>query len=188
MGAPILILLIGTKMKIAIDMGHGAKPFDSGAVSSLASEEELIRELTSFIQRRLTAQGHTVNVVNITSCKSVRDSLLQRCSAANEWGADFFVSIHFNAYQDTDKAMGCEVLAISKKGKNMAANVVNAIVGLGFKNRGVKDGDYLFVLRNTNMPAILIEPCFIDSSADINLLREIGYLKLGNAIADAIVA
>jgi N-acetylmuramoyl-L-alanine amidase len=51
-------------------------------------------------------------------------------------------------------------------GKTMAANIVNSIAALGFNNRGIKYGDY-HVLRNTTMPAVLIETCFLDSNSDM---------------------
>jgi len=51
----------------------------------------------------------------------------------------------------------------------MAQSVVYNISNtFGFRNRGTKDGSHLYVLRNTNMSAILVEGCFITSQEDIN--------------------
>ena len=53
----------------------------------------------------------------------------------------------------------------------MASTILQNICKLGFKNRGVKNGKHLHVLRNTKMPAILIETCFIDSQIDMNIYK-----------------
>ena len=68
----------------------------------------------------------------------------------------------------------------------LANNVLNNIVNdFGFRNRGIKDGDHLYVLRNTNMPAILVEGCFLDN-IDMNK-----FIAKGNSsydiMADAII-
>jgi hypothetical protein len=58
---------------------------------------------------------------------------------------------------------------------------------LGFKSRGVKQGDHLFVLKYTQAPAILIELFFIDSKADVELYKKIGDMGMVTAIASAIL-
>ena len=51
----------------------------------------------------------------------------------------------------------------------MATNVSKKLSeSFGFKNRGAKVGDHLAVLKRTNMPAILVEGCFIDNISDMN--------------------
>ena len=66
--------------------------------------------------------------------------------------------------------MGTEIYAISNAAKAIAQLVLNEILKLGFKNRGIKNTAF-FVIKNTSMPAILIECCFIDSTADMNLFN-----------------
>jgi hypothetical protein len=60
--------------------------------------------------------------------------------------------------------MGTEVLYVSDA--DTACHVVNAIAKAGFVNRGAKYREDLYFLNNTDMPAILIEVCFVDSIAD----------------------
>jgi N-acetylmuramoyl-L-alanine amidase len=86
--------------------------------------------------------------------------------------------LHFNCFNG--QANGTEVYATSDKGRQIAKPVLDEIVKLGFFNRGVKSGSHLFVLKNTNMPAILVESCFIDSQKDVNLYN-------AEAISNAIV-
>jgi len=112
---------------------------------------------------KLQALGHQVVDCTATSADSVDDSLQQRVQTANTEDVDFFVSIHFNAF-DTS-ADGTEIYAISGAAREVAQNVLKQIVQLGFTDRGVKSSGF-YVIRNTNMPAILIECCFCDSNID----------------------
>lgn len=49
----------------------------------------------------------------------------------------------------------------------VAKVILQEIVKLGYADRGVKDGSGLFVIRETSMPAILIECAFVDSARDM---------------------
>jgi hypothetical protein len=111
--------------------------------------------------------GHEVVNCRPKSASSVTSSLAQRCANANKESVDFYVSIHFNAFNN--KAHGTEVFAASTKGSALAQKVLDAICFLGFFDRGVKDGSHLYVLKNTKMVAILVECCFIDSKPDMDL-------------------
>jgi hypothetical protein len=93
---------------------------------------------------------------------------------------DLDLSLHFNAYSETTKPMGTEVLYVTQQ--SLAAKVSQAIADAGdFIDRGAKKRTDLFFLNNTNEPAILIETCFVDSKADADL-----YNKFFNHICDAI--
>ncbi|MBD2136415.1 N-acetylmuramoyl-L-alanine amidase [Anabaena sp. FACHB-1237] len=152
-------------MKFGIDIGHNCPP-DSGA-TGIKSEDRLTMEVGNKVIDKLKSLGHTVIPCKPDSAGTVSQSLGRRCSKANSAGVDFYVSIHFNAFNG--KANGTEVFAASDAGRKYAVPVLNEIVKLGFFNRGVKDGSHLYVLRNTNMPGILIECCFIDSQKDTDL-------------------
>lgn len=79
--------------------------------------------------------------VNYTSNAST--DLAYGVNKANEWGADLFVSIHFNkAYDSYNGALGSEVCVYSNY--DIAQRVVNSLESLGFKNRGQKlELDYM---------------------------------------------
>jgi N-acetylmuramoyl-L-alanine amidase len=102
----------------------------------------------------------------------------------NAQGRDLDASVHFNAYTETDKPMGTEVLYVEQA--DIAAHVVNAIAKAGFVNRGAKCRDDLYFLNNTEMPAILIEVCFVDSNADAELYRQ-RFMAVCRLIAASIV-
>ncbi len=163
-------------MKFGIDIGHNAPP-DTGA-RGLRFEDNLTLEVGNKVISKLKDLGHQVIPCKPDRAVSVRDSLAKRCDTANASKVDIYVSIHFNAFNG--QANGTEVFATSENGRKIAKPVLDEITKLGFFNRGVKSGSHLFVLRNTNMPAILVEGCFIDSSKDMKLYD-------GEAIANAIV-
>jgi len=163
-------------MKFGIDIGHNCPP-DTGA-RGIRVEDNLTLDVGNRVIEKLKALGHEVIPCKPQSSSSVKDSLSQRVNRANANRVEIFVSIHFNAFNK--QANGTEVFAGSETSRRIAKPVLDEIVKLGFFNRGVKSGSHLFVLRNTNMPAILVECCFIDSQKDMNLFNS-------EAMANAIV-
>ncbi|MCC5617161.1 N-acetylmuramoyl-L-alanine amidase [Nostoc sp. CHAB 5836] len=163
-------------MKFGIDSGHNCPP-DTGA-RGIKFEDNLTLDVGNRVIAKLRALGNDVVVCKPSSASTVRESLSKRCSTANASKVDIYVSIHFNAFNS--RANGTEVFATSEDGRKIAKPVLDEIVKLGFFNRGVKSGSHLFVLKNTDMPAILVECCFIDSQKDMNLFNP-------EAMANAIV-
>lgn len=158
-------------MKFGIDIGHNCPPSDTGAVG-FKKEDELAKDVGTRLIKKLSAAGHSVINCTPSQAASHTESLQKRVNKANANQVDTFVSIHFNKADGkafrTDKPIGTEIFAISNTGKAIAQSVLTEIIKLGFKNRGVKNAQF-FVLKHTSMPAILIECCFVDSQADMNL-------------------
>jgi len=168
-------------MKIAIDIGHNAPP-DTGASSQFGIEDKLTYEVGNLVIRELEELGHEVINVTPKSASSVVASLQQRVTIANQSSAAILVSIHFNAFNC--KANGTEVFAISNRGKIIADRIVSNIAELGYRNRGVKEGNHLYLIRHTKPVAVLVECCFIDNERDMRLLDTVTMAK---AIAKGIV-
>lgn len=150
-------------MKFGIDIGHNCPP-DTGAVG-IKQEDVLTKDVGTRLMQKLSSAGHSVINCTPNTATSVGESLRKRVDKANANLVDIFVSIHFNAFNGT--ANGSEVFAISNTSKAIAQSVLNQIVKLGFTNRGVKNTPF-FVIKNTSMPAILVECCFCDSTADMS--------------------
>lgn len=150
-------------MKYGIDIGHNCPP-DIGA-KGLKQEDNLTMEVGTKVISKLRSLGHQVIDCKPVRAGSVGDSLRQRCGIANSNNVDTFVSIHFNSFNG--EANGTEVFAASDTGRSIAKRVLDQIVKLGYFNRGVKDGSHLYVVSNTNMPAILVENCFCDVKKDM---------------------
>ena len=107
-----------------------------------------------------------------------------RCRMANDWGADFFLSIHHNAFRGTPWDGG-GIVAYSYPGSAKGAQYRDAIYDAciaagGLRgNRSVpKTTNDFWVLKNTYAPAVLMEYGFMDSRADAPVILTEDYAKL----------
>lgn len=166
-------------MRFGIDLGHGVNP-DRGAVGNIA-EETIINEVGTKVISKLKALGHSVIELRPTSASSVSNSLWQRYTKADNNNVDMCVSIHANA----GEGVGTEVFTYNAKEVPQARAVLNNIVSLGFRNRGIKDGSSFAIVKRSNATAMLIEICFVDSS-DSDLYKQIGSDKISNAIVSGL--
>ncbi|CDV96341.1 N-acetylmuramoyl-L-alanine amidase [Desulfitobacterium hafniense] len=142
--------------KIFIDPGHGGG--DPGAVSKI-KEADYTLPYALELGRVLKSLGLQVGY---TRTADVFMSLSDRGARANQAAADYFISIHFNA----GGGIGVETYALSAGGnaEKLARAVQAPLVSYtGMANRGVKFANFQ-VLRDTKMPAILIEGGFVDSA------------------------
>ena len=168
-------------MLVVIDPGHGGK--DSGAVGpSGLQEKNVVLKVSLLLGDILEKNGVTV-LYTRTSDTFVE--LSTRASMANKVNADFFISIHANSATSRD-AQGIETYVYVKDGKTdkLASEVQSALVQANkLLDRGVKIGN-LAVLRETTMPAILIELAFISNPTEEALLNQTTFLdQTANAIA-----
>lgn len=154
-------------MIIHIDPGHGCPP-DTGAVGHGKKEDLLVKKLAQKVSDKLQEQGHETIVFRPSWSRNVNTSLAARAKHANKKNADLFISLHFNAFSNP-AANGTEtwIYSASSKAKDKANAIVNEMADLGYRRRGVKIGNFA-VLRLTNMPAILIECCFLTNYNDID--------------------
>ncbi|MBN1050309.1 N-acetylmuramoyl-L-alanine amidase [Clostridium botulinum] len=167
-------------MKIAIDLGHGVGQ-DRGA-TGIISEETIINNVGRLVISKLKALGHTVIETRPVTASCVTDALEQRTNKANFSNVDLFASIHANA----GGGIGTEVFTFKGKELEQARAVLNNLVNLGFRNRGLK-GNSLYVTGHAKAPAMLIEICFIDTPSDIDLYNSIGVENIADAIVKGLV-
>ena len=173
-------------MKIAIRGGHNpGVPGAHGILDEVAEDRKYYKS----VMNHLLAMGHAVLDVTPGSTSTSAEDLTYGVKKANDWGADLFVSCHVNAF--TGVAKGAEVLhhANSTKGREYAVKVCDAICALGFSQRGSgakADIRGLYEINHTDMPAIIVEPFFLDNVDDVALYKRIGYDAIGIAIAKAI--
>jgi N-acetylmuramoyl-L-alanine amidase len=150
-------------MKVTIDCGHGGD--DSGAQGKFNGYFESHAVLDIGLRLRALLEKHVE--VQMIREDDTFVSLPERCRMANEWGADIFVSIHLNSA--TSDASGFEVFTSGSTKSKDLANKVGWRHAQAFPdqtNRGVKTNSSLYVLRNTSMPAILTEGCFLSNEAE----------------------
>lgn len=167
-------------MKYGIDIGHNCPPADVGYVG-IQKEDELNKEVGDIVIKKLKLLNHEVVRCSPRGDSNLSNSLYRRVTNANEEKVDMYVSIHFNG----GHGQGTEVFAISKESKDIAKRVVDEIAKLGYVNRGVKNGSFLYVLKNTKMPAILVEGGFVDSKEDMDKFNA---ENIANAIVNGLTA
>lgn len=171
--------------KIALAGGHSKKaPGASCYIDEYTEDRKVVNDLIS----KLNARGHSmVNCSNEMSTSKAE--LAREVQLANASGASYFGAIHFNACKKTDSKVGVEVWYYkgSSKGQAIAAAISKNLANvLGLPNRGAKATTSLYVLKHTNMPAFLVEVCFVDSLGDTNAYNAATVSKAADAIADGI--
>ena len=170
-------------MKIAVRGGHCPKvPGARGILDELTED----RKAKDAVIKYLKQLGN--EVLDVTPPDSISTSsadLAYGVNKANDWGADLFVSIHFNkAYDSYNGALGSEVCVYSTH--EIAQRVVDALGDLGFKNRGQKIRTGLYELKHTNMKSMIVETCFVEATEDVTLYKKLGADLIGKKIAEAI--
>lgn len=104
-------------------------------------------------------------------------SLAERVRMANQWPANYFISIHANANLDTT-INGTEVYIYRRytQANWLAEQVLDGIVDtVGTKNNGVRVNSSLYVLKKTKMPAILVEMAYLSNPSDAAKLQNDQY-------------
>lgn len=165
-------------MKICVDPGHGGN--DTGAVGPTGlTESSVALAIGQYLA--VTLESYSVGV-RMTRTADVPVALGTRCAIANDWNADYFVSIHLNC--DGPTACGIETLYKTNNGKALATPIQKQmIVATGDQDRGLKVRNDLYVLNGTKMPACLAETGFISNPDFETKFRTADYQQL---LADAI--
>ena len=166
--------------RLVIDLGHGGH--DPGAIGANKTHEaDVVLEIGKELNELLKSYELEVK---FTRLSDVYLSLSERARIANDFKADYFLSIHINSA--TDKSVrGVEVWQYSNKNDklNKFSNGLCEDVAKIFnvRNRGIKLSQKLSVLKNTNMPAALIEVDFIsnvNAENDLNVSSNIKAVAL----------
>ena len=164
-------------IKIFIDQGHNPRGFNSGAEGNNLREQDITYNVGIRLAEILR-QDDRFEVLTSRTCISQivgysnSTSLEERVWKANWWGADYFLSIHCNSSTNPN-ANGSEIYVYRSQTRAyfMAQDILEQITSqAGTRSRGVKINPSFYVLRRTNMPAMLIELAFITNEADADKL------------------
>ena len=170
-------------MKIAVRGGHVPKVTGASALINELTEDRKVKDSVIKYLRQLGCD--VLDVTPPDHIQTLNGDLSYGVNKANNWGADLFISIHFNkAYEHYNGCLGSEVCVYSPF--DTAQRVVNELAKLGFKNRGQKVRNNLYELNHTKMKAMIIEVCFVEASEDVALYKKLGHDLIGKAIAQAI--
>lgn len=170
--------------KIVIDPGHGGT--DPGAVANGLREKDINLYVGLGVAYRLESEYEGVQVLR-TRTGDEAVPLRERVDKANAFNADFFLSIHVNA----GGGAGFESYRHPNAGertRELQYTIHDAIMQFykqsGRPDRGKKTANF-FVLRETSMPAVLLENLFIDNPQEADLLRTVAFQ---NELIDAITS
>ena len=164
-------------IKIFIDQGHNPSNPNAGAEGNGLREQDIVFRI-GILLAELFRENPAFEVklsrptLDVQLGTSNTTSLRERVRLANEWGADYFLSLHTNA-SSVPSATGVEAFAYSKPSDafDLGADIINGISELtGLRTRGMKVRSGLYVLRKTSMPAVLIELGFITNPSDARLM------------------
>lgn len=180
---------------IFFDAGHGGK--DSGAVGTLngqqVKEEDITLNVVKYAEAYLLDHYEIKDSMVLQSrTNDTTISLGERTNAANKADADIFVSVHVNSAENKS-AEGFETFvypnpdSATRELQSVIHSQVFAVCkefGIT-KDRGKKQENF-HVLRETYMPAILIELGFISNADEVKILLSAKFQKkVGEAIAIA---
>lgn len=187
---------------VVLDPGHGGT--DGGAVGNGLQEKDLNLKIAKYCKEELEQYSGVTVYMTREDDRYLGDrigdaasDIANRVNKAKEWGADLLVSIHINS----GGGQGVEVYypnsnynaTIGKDGEDSAQKILDELLKLGLKNRGIKirsteydtypDGslrDWYGIIRRSKLagfPGIIVEHAFIDNESDAAKLKEESFLK-----------
>ncbi len=172
------IIAKNTSPLIILDAGHGGS--DEGAKVRQLQEKRIALLTTLYAKKFLEEKGYRVL---LTRSKDVYISLPKRVEIANKTKGALFVSVHFNSAKNT-LAEGIEIFYYKEKdagrmhsSRNLAARILHGILEeTEAVSRGVKWGNF-HVIRETEMPAVIVEAGFMTNYTEWSSLRKKSYLE-----------
>ena len=165
-------------IKIYIDQGHNPQNPNAGAEGNGLREQDIVYRIGIELAELLRANPNfEVRLSRPTPTSQLgssnSESLRLRVNDANSWGADYFISLHTNA-SSLPAASGTEAFAYSEPSAafSLGEDILRELsIITGLKNRGMKVRSGLYVLRKTQMPAVLVELGFITNAGDAALMN-----------------
>lgn len=166
-------------IKIFIDQGHNPTGYHNAGAQGFGLYEEnityqvgaylanMLEEDERFEVRLSRPAADTVLGTNTTT------SLRERVTMANDWPADYFISIHANS-NPNPRINGSEayIYEYGTQANWMAERILDGLVQYpGFRNNGIYENKALYVLRATNMPSLLVETGYLSNANDAEILE-----------------
>lgn len=168
---------------VVLDAGHGG--YDPGATQG-KGEKWYNLDITLRLEKILKSKGVRVK---LTRSSDIFVGLEERAEMANDWGADVFISIHNNSFWDKSvNGTMTFYYPTSYKGKEYASIIQNDLIkNLRTNDIGLRS-DRFVVLKNTKMPAVLVEiACLSNDSDRAKLDTEEFRQKAAESLAESIL-
>lgn len=158
--------------KVFLNPGHCLN-IDSGAVNKVnkVNEAEICNLIAKKVTMYLDRAGCEVKFLQSNNLCGEYPAHPNIVATANDSGADIFISLHCNAFNEKAQGTECLVFAKGSYSEDLAKAIQKQIIGsLNTVDRGIKERPDLAVLKGTKMPAVLVEMAFIDNATDCEKL------------------
>ncbi len=176
-------------MLIGIDPGHGGR--DPGAVGPTGLYEKDVTLAVSLELNRLLKQAGIETLLTRQDDRYLE--LITRTSLINNMKCDLAISIHCNSVANPSADyFAVFVIKLGGEAEKVALKVIDKVTAAtdwhwGADDDGIREKN-LHMVRETNMPAILVECGFISNPEQEKQLRQPGFQKqLARAIADGVL-
>lgn len=164
---------------VMIDPGHGGEDAGETGPSGVV-ERDVCWSLATLVAERLAASGARVR---LTRAEPENPDESERARRANDTGADLFISLHLNSHREPTAEGACAYhFGTSAAGHRLAETLQDRLISLGARDCRVHARSYP-LLRETRMPAVLMEPAFITNPDEEKRLDE---MDQRIAVADAL--
>lgn len=170
-------------IRIFIDQGHNPTGYhNTGAVGQGLFEQDITYQVGIYLADLLNSDSRFEARVSRPTPTTVlgtsnATSLAERIGMANQWPANYFISLHCNA--NVNPAINGTEIYIYQYGTQanwLAQHVMDGIVQtVGTNNNGIRENQTFYILRRTTMPSILVEMGYLSNSADAQKLCDNQY-------------
>lgn len=174
-------------LRVVVDPGHGGD--DAGVVgSSGVRESDCMFAIARELEASLAAGGA---VVYLTRDESSAPDDRDRAALANDLRADLLISLHAASLRDPAGSGTATFYYGNERFESEMGARLADLVQAGVCELGLTDGrthaKTFTILRETRMPAIQLEPCYLTNPAEEKLIADLGFQRrLAAAIADAV--
>lgn len=164
---------------VVIDAGHGGRA--PGATKQGVNEKDI--DLQILLQLKAIFEASDENIgVYYTRTDDSNPTFEQRVQLANKSDADLFISIHNNSTRSgrMSSTKGTQVMYAesSEESREFAQICLEEVTSaLGSRNKGLVEGESIYIIRNSEVPVALIEVGFMTNQEELNLLRSEEYQK-----------
>lgn len=176
---------------VVIDAGHGGK--DGGAEEYGILEKDIDLAIVLALKEFFDMSEKNIKVY-YTRMEDINPTYESRVGLANKSKADLFISVHNNSYDLSSEIKGTEVMySESHEGEftsqRLAEICMEELTGaLGSSDRGILEGDSIYIINNSEVPVALLEIGFMTNAEELKLLNTPEYQKkTAEAIYNAVL-